>query len=81
MLTDGGAALTDPDIKTDRLLTVPEVADRLRLSTETIRRMLRDGRLTGFRIGADNAGWRVSEADLMAFIRERRQGSKEDRND
>jgi excisionase family DNA binding protein len=68
------------DTETDKLLTVPEVAERLRLSTETIRRMLRDGRLTGFRIGADNAGWRVSEADLVAFIRERRQGSKEDRN-
>ena len=59
--------MTDPD----KLLTVPEVADRLRLNPETIRRMLRDGRLSGFRIGADNAGWRVSEADLVAFIRER----------
>ena len=36
------------DTNTDRLLTVPEVAERLRLTTETIRRMLRDGRLTGF---------------------------------
>ena len=63
--------MTDTD--TDRLLTVPEVAERLRLSTETIRRMLRDGRLTGFRIGADNAGWRVGESDLTAFIRPRRE--------
>jgi excisionase family DNA binding protein len=57
--------------ETDRLLTVSEVAERLRLNPETIRRMLRDGRLIGFRIGADSAGWRVTEADLNAFIRAR----------
>jgi excisionase family DNA binding protein len=61
--------MTETD--TDRLLTVPEVADRLRLSQETIRRMLRDRRLSGFRPGGDSAGWRVSERDLAAFIRER----------
>jgi excisionase family DNA binding protein len=70
-----------PDSETDRFLTVPEVAARLRLSSETIRRMLRDGRMAGFRIGADNAGWRVSERDLAAFIQDRRQASKDDRND
>jgi excisionase family DNA binding protein len=59
--------------KTDRLLKVPEVADRLRLSTETIRRMLRDGRMPGFRPGGDSAGWRIAERDLEAFVRSRRE--------
>ena len=63
--------MTETD--TERLLTVPEVAERLRLSQETIRRMLRDRRLPGFRPGGDSAGWRVSEADLAAFIRSRRE--------
>jgi excisionase family DNA binding protein len=59
------------ETETDRYLTVPEVAERLRLNPETIRRMLRDGRLSGFRLGADSAGWRVSQQDLAAFIRSR----------
>ena len=68
------------DIEAEQLLTVPEVAARLRLNPETIRRMLRDGRMSGIRLGGDKAGWRVSETALATFIRERRQGSKEDRN-
>jgi excisionase family DNA binding protein len=71
--------MTDTAAETDRLLTVPEVADRLRLSQETIRRMLRNDRLQGFRLGADNAGWRISERDLAAFIRSRRETTEERR--
>ena len=53
----------------DRLLTVSEAADRLRLNPETIRRWLRDGRLSGLWLGSDKAGWRISEQDLDAFLR------------
>jgi excisionase family DNA binding protein len=63
----------------DRYMTVPEVAERLRLNPETIRRMLRDGRMRGFRLGADSAGWRVSERDLAAFIRSRIETMEEQR--
>ncbi len=52
----------------ERLLTVPEVADRLRLSIFTVRELLKDGRLKGFRLGGTKSGWRVSEADLQRFI-------------
>jgi excisionase family DNA binding protein len=61
--------MTDTD--TDRLLTVEEAAERLRFSTETIRRMLRDGRLRGIRMGERRAGWRIAERDLAAFIQNR----------
>ena len=54
-----------------RFLTVAEAAERLRLNPETIRRWLRDGRLTGVHLGSDKAGWRVSERELEGFIRER----------
>ena len=47
---------------TDRLLTVSEAAERLRLNPETIRRWLRDGRLSGVWLGSDKAGWRISRA-------------------
>jgi excisionase family DNA binding protein len=53
---------------TERLLTVTEAAERLRLNPETIRRWLRDGRLSGVWLGSDKAGWRISERDLDAFL-------------
>ena len=54
---------------TDHLLTVSEAAERLRLNPETIRRWLRDGRLSGVWLGSDKAGWRIIERDLDAFLR------------
>jgi excisionase family DNA binding protein len=65
--------------ETDRLLTVDEIAKRLTLSTETVRRMLRDGRLRGIRLGERRAGWRVNEQDLAAFIRSRMETTEERR--
>lgn len=50
-----------------RLLTVQEVADRLRLSARTVRLWLQTGRLKGLRVGGR---WRVRESDLMEFLRE-----------
>ncbi len=46
----------------ERLLTVPEVAEILGVTEETVRRWLRDGRLEGMLLSR-RAGWRVrSEA-------------------
>ena len=46
----------------EKLLTVPEVAELLGVTDETIRRWLRDGRLEGVLLSR-RAGWRVrSEA-------------------
>ncbi len=42
----------------ERLLTVPEVAELLGVTDETIRRWLRDGRLEGVLLSR-RAGWRV----------------------
>jgi excisionase family DNA binding protein len=51
-------------------LTVEQVAERLQLGPETIRRMLRDGRLNGVRLGGPKAGWRVSaESVAMLLLR------------
>ena len=55
----------------DRFLTVADVARRLATTDETIRRWLRAGRLRGVRLGARRAGWRISEADFAAFLRDR----------
>ena len=52
-----------------RLLTVREVAERLRSSPETVRRWLRQGRLRGFRPGGTKLAYRVPESELQRFLR------------
>ena len=62
----------------DRMLTVEQVAERLQVNEQTIRRWLRDGELTGVPFGG-RTGWRVGEEDLQAFLDRRRMaGGKED---
>jgi len=51
-----------------RLLTVREVAERLRSSPEAVRRWLRTGKLRGYRPGGTKLGYRVSESELQRFI-------------
>ena len=53
----------------DRLLTVPEVAQRVGANEDTVRRWLRAGKLKGRKLGGDRLGYRVLESDLAAFIR------------
>jgi excisionase family DNA binding protein len=53
-----------------RLLTVREVAERIRSSPETVRRWLRQGRLRGFRPGGTKLGYRVPESELDRFLSE-----------
>jgi excisionase family DNA binding protein len=50
-------------------LTVPEVAARLRMNEEVIRRMLRDGRLLGVRPGGRKAGWRIPSSEVDRLLR------------
>jgi excisionase family DNA binding protein len=49
-------------------MTVDQVAERLQVNSETVRRWLRLKRLRGLRPGGTRMGWRVSEADLAAFL-------------
>jgi excisionase family DNA binding protein len=49
----------------DRLLTLREAADVLRLSTRTVREYVRRGEIEGRIIGAS---WRFRRADLDAFF-------------
>ncbi|MCC7366822.1 MAG: helix-turn-helix domain-containing protein [Chloroflexi bacterium] len=49
-------------------LTVPEVAERLRMNPETIRVWLRDGRLRGVRPGGKRAGWRIPESEVRRIL-------------
>ncbi len=53
------------------LLTVNEVAERLKVKPLTVRRWINAGQLKAYSLG-DRAGWRISEQDLAIFLAERR---------
>lgn len=54
----------------EQLLTLNEVADRLRLNRETVRRWLNSGRLRGHKLGSDRAGWRIPESEIQRVLTE-----------
>jgi len=53
------------------ILTTKQVADRLQVGVEAVKRYLRQGVLKGFKPGGCKTGWRILERDLEDFIRER----------
>ena len=52
----------------DRLLTVPEVAERLRVNPESVRRWIRQGRLHGVLLGGTRTGYRIPKSAVDQFI-------------
>ncbi len=54
----------------ERYLTVPEIAEQLRVTEDTVRRWLRERRLRGFMPGGPRGGYRVRESELERFISE-----------
>jgi len=55
----------------DELLTVAEVAARMKSHPETVRRWLKDGKITGVMPGGKRLGWRIRESELARFLGER----------
>lgn len=51
----------------DELLTVQDVAARIKVNPETVRRWLRTGRMKGTLLG-DRAGWRVPASEIPRFL-------------
>lgn len=60
----------------ERVLTVNQVAERLQVNTQTVRRWLREGELVGIPIGG-RTGWRVEERELQAFLDRRRLSAQQ----
>ena len=52
------------------LLTVEEVAQRLRVSKDTVWRWIRNKELTGVRVAGS---WRIYQSDLKKFIEAQRK--------
>ena len=58
--------------------TVEEVAERVKVSQETVRRWIRRGRLRAVLLGGTRLGYRITQSDLQGFLqgsrREQRRG-------
>lgn len=63
--------ITMPEHSLPTLFTIKQAAKHLDTSTRTIRRWIDAGDLIAHRIGR---GYRISESDLLAFIKLGREG-------
>jgi excisionase family DNA binding protein len=52
------------------LLTVAEVATRLRLNPETVRRWLKTGRMHGHQLPGGRGDWRIPESEIRRVLTE-----------
>lgn len=50
------------------MLTVPEVAERLRVAVSTVYALVETGKLEAFRIGPNDGAIRVSEEQLAEYL-------------
>ena len=53
------------------LLTVPEVAETMKVSQSTVRRMIRRGLITAYKLG-DRGQLRIKEDDVEQYVESRR---------
>ena len=53
---------------TEQLLTVQDVAARLKITPETVRRWLRTGKLRGALPGGDKMGYRIAEGEVARLL-------------
>ena len=58
-------------VEGERLLTVPQVAERLQVGPRTVHRWLREGRLRGFLLGGTKTGYRVRASEVERFVQSR----------
>jgi excisionase family DNA binding protein len=58
----------DTDVRTPQLLTVREVADRLKLSEKSVRRRIASGELPAVRLGGRGSQLRVDERELDEYV-------------
>lgn len=54
-------------LETERFYTVAEVAERLSVNRETVRRWLRSGQLQGFQV-AKKSGWRIPARSVNRMV-------------
>jgi excisionase family DNA binding protein len=63
-------------VEEERLLTVAEIADRLQVDEQTVRRWIRQGRLAAHNFGG-KAGYRIQPSALAKFLEATLEGGPE----
>ena len=63
--------MTDRQSQSERLLTIKEVAEHLRVDPKTVRRWISDGQLAAYKLQRE---WRISDRDLRKFLSDRWKG-------
>ena len=64
-----GVQLVVVPMDDEPMLTVAEVAERLRVHPETVRIWLRQGKLKGVRLGGTKAGYRIPASEVNRLLR------------
>jgi excisionase family DNA binding protein len=59
----------------ERWFTVEQIAERLQVTGQSVRRWIRDGQLIAHAFGG-KAGWRIKESDLDKFLKSRRASAE-----
>ena len=66
--------MTESD-RNQKLLTIEETADLLRVSTRTVRRWIKAGALGAYQFGRQ---WRIARAELEEHLRTHHRGADRD---
>lgn len=61
----------------EKMLTVKEVADQLRVDEKTVRRWIQKGELIALNVGGIRPDYRISYANLQVFKLSRQTGKQE----
>ncbi len=60
---------------TDKYVTLNEISAELRISPETARRAVLDGRIRGIQVNGPHSVWRIEKRDYRAFLAKSRTDS------
>jgi excisionase family DNA binding protein len=69
--------LVEANMMDDQLYTVEEVASRLAVHPETVRKWIKNGELRATNLGG-RAGYRIARSALEQFLREREEPVKDE---
>jgi excisionase family DNA binding protein len=59
----------------EKFLTVAQVAERLEIGQETVRRWIKSGKLHAVNLGGTKLGYRIPESEIERLLREARTNS------
>ena len=64
--------------ESEKMFTVKEVAEQLRVDDKTVRRWIQKGELIALNVGGQRPDYRISFSNLEAFKKQRQTGQTKD---